>query len=129
MSNMKPLSVYVLFATDADKKYIKINGDGCLAIFDDELSAETAKKKFPGTDFVQANYYTEKQVEHLKARVSELEASAVVPEGWKPMPANPTDEMIDAGADAINFYRVDVMRAYEAMVLAAPLPPEQAQES
>jgi hypothetical protein len=74
--DIKPLSAYVLFATDADQAYIKINDDGCLAIFEDELSAKTAKKKCPGTDFVQVNYYTEKQVEQLKTRVAELEAHA-----------------------------------------------------
>jgi hypothetical protein len=42
-----------------------------------------------------------------------------IPEGFVLVPVEPTDEMIDAGADAINFYRVDVMRAYTAMVLAA----------
>jgi hypothetical protein len=76
MSDMKPLSVYVLFAIDADKTYIKMNTDGCLSIFDDELSAENAKKRCPGTDFAQVNYYTEKQLEQLKARLDELEVSA-----------------------------------------------------
>jgi hypothetical protein len=78
MSDMKPLCAYVLFATDAEKKYIKINGDGCLSIFDDELSAKAAKKKCHGTDFVKVNYYTEKQVKQLKARVAELEAQETI---------------------------------------------------
>jgi hypothetical protein len=83
VSDMKPLCVYVLFSDDIEKKYIQIFGNGCLSFFDDELSAETAKKKFPGTDFVQANYYTERQVEQLKARVAELtEALASLRKPW-----------------------------------------------
>lgn len=42
-----------------------------------------------------------------------------VPEGYILVPVEPTDEMIDAGADAIDGYRVDVMRAYEAMIDAS----------
>jgi len=72
MSTLKPLSVYVLFSTDTDDRYIKVNTDGCLAIFEDELSAETAKKRCPGADFKPVNYYTEKQLEQLKVRVAEL---------------------------------------------------------
>lgn len=48
-----------------------------------------------------------------------LAPQPAVPEGWKLVPVEPTDEMIDAGADAIDGYRVDVMRAYEAMLAAA----------
>lgn len=55
----------------------------------------------------------------LKANLAAAESRPAVPAGWKLVPVEPTDEMIDAGADAIDGYRVDVMRAYEAMVTAA----------
>jgi hypothetical protein len=84
MSDLKPLPVYVLHATDADKAYIKIYKDGCLGIFDDEISAKTAKRRYPGTDVTPVNYYTEKQVAQLKERIVELEARAVVPEWFDP---------------------------------------------
>jgi hypothetical protein len=72
MNDMKPLSVYVLVATNADQKYIMIDADGCLAIFDNDIYAQIAKKRCPGAELLQANFYTEKQVEQLKARVAEL---------------------------------------------------------
>jgi len=43
-----------------------------------------------------------------------------VPDGWKLVPVEPTDEMIDAGCDASNAYRVDMDRSYQAMLAAAP---------
>ena len=63
------------------------------------------------------------------ARIATMLAAAptqvVVPEGWKLVPVEPTDDMISAGADATNAYRVDVMRAYDAMLAAAPDAPIQ----
>ena len=44
----------------------------------------------------------------------------VVPDGWKLVPVEPTDEMINAGCDASNAYRVDMDRSYQAMLAAAP---------
>jgi hypothetical protein len=43
-----------------------------------------------------------------------------VPDGWKPMPLEPTDEMIDAACDACPSYRAAMMQAYDAMLAAAP---------
>jgi hypothetical protein len=126
MSDMKPLCAYVLFATTADKKYIKIDNDGCLAIFEDKISAKTAKKLSPGSDFVKVNYYTEKQVEQLKARVTELEASLVVPKGYKLMPIVSTTVM-DLAALAS---RTDVPdEIWRLMGSFAPAPPSQKIES
>ena len=43
-----------------------------------------------------------------------------VPEGWRAVPVEPTDEMIDAGCDAADAYRVDIVRAYLAMMSVSP---------
>lgn len=48
-----------------------------------------------------------------------LEAQKV-PEGFVMVPAEPTDEMISSGCDAANAYRVDMCRAWTAMLLASP---------
>ena len=45
-----------------------------------------------------------------------------VPEGWKLVPEDPTDEMIGAGAEASRAFRVDILRSYEAMLAASPTP-------
>lgn len=99
MTDMAPLGVYVLYATDTDEKYIKIGQDGSLAIFDDEQSAKAVKLSHPKTDYKQVNYYSEKQVKKLyhqleqaQSRVAELDAESVqavankvcgeLPEGW-----------------------------------------------
>jgi hypothetical protein len=78
VSMLDPLRVYVLFDAGADQQYIKMDDAGCLAIYDDELFAETAKKRCPESDFKPVNYYTEKQVDKLQARVAELEAASAV---------------------------------------------------
>jgi hypothetical protein len=126
MSDIKPLCAYVLFATDSDKEYIKINGDGCLAIFDDELSAKNAKKRCPHTDFKRVSYYTEKQVDQLKARVDALEAILVVPQGWKLMPIVSTTVM-DLAALASSTDVPDEI--WRLMGSFAPVPPSQKVES
>ncbi|MEC8823468.1 MAG: hypothetical protein VX673_05800 [Pseudomonadota bacterium] len=63
----KPLDVYVLYATDAEQRFIKIADDGCLAIFDDEASAKRAKRRNPCTDYEHVNYYSQKQVDKMQA--------------------------------------------------------------
>ena len=50
-------------------------------------------------------------------------AQAQVPDDWKLVPVEPTDEMISAGADASDAFRVDVLRSYEAMLQSAPQQP------
>lgn len=67
----------------------------------------------------------EATVANLEARVRELEAERGVPEGWQPVPAEPTDEMIDHGCDAADAFRVDIVRAYQAMLSAAPQPKKE----
>lgn len=46
-----------------------------------------------------------------------------VPKGWKLVPEDPDDEMIDAACDASGAYRVDFVRAYAAALAKAPQPP------
>jgi hypothetical protein len=51
-------------------------------------------------------------------------AQPAVPEGWKLVPIQPTDEMIDGGLSKVDdlpdFYRVDAVAVYQAMLTAAP---------
>jgi hypothetical protein len=48
-------------------------------------------------------------------------AQPAVPEGWKLVPIEPTDEMLDAAQSRVDdMYRVDAMNSYEAMIKAAP---------
>ena len=54
----------------------------------------------------------EATVENLEQRIRELEAQRV--------PKEPTDEMIDHGCDEADAYRVDVFRAYQAMLAVSP---------
>jgi len=47
--------------------------------------------------------------------------SVKVPEGWKLVPIEPTDEMLDAAQDAVDdTFRLDIVRTYSAMLAAAP---------
>ena len=46
--------------------------------------------------------------------------AAAIPPGWQVMPKEPTDEMVMAGYD----YDTDVCAIYEAMLKAAPQPPQ-----
>lgn len=46
-----------------------------------------------------------------------------VPDGWKLVPIEPTNEMTDAGIDAWNKSPLAVVRQYRAMIAAAPEPP------
>ena len=51
--------------------------------------------------------------------------AAAIPPGWKPVPMEPTEAMLDAGED---FERAPTWRTanvYRAMVAAAPTPPAQ----
>ena len=59
----------------------------------------------------------------ILAAINEMKSRCAVPSGWKPVPVEPTNEMISAGADASNAYRVDIMRSYDAMLAAAPTAP------
>lgn len=43
-----------------------------------------------------------------------------VPEGWKLVPVEPTDEMVDAACDTSDFFRVDFVRAWDAAIKASP---------
>ena len=43
---------------------------------------------------------------------------AVVPDGYVLVPIEPTDEMIDAGCDSSEAYRVDMVMTYKAMLAA-----------
>jgi hypothetical protein len=42
-----------------------------------------------------------------------------IPDGYVLVPAEPTDEMIDLACDITDTYRVEMVRAYEAMIAAA----------
>lgn len=70
----------------------------------------------------QANEAFAKRQEWWNNRMVELEQqlAARVPEGFVVVPVEADDEMIDAGADASNAYRVDVMRTWDAMLASAP---------
>jgi hypothetical protein len=47
--------------------------------------------------------------------------AAPVPEGWKLVPIEPTDEMLDAAqAIVVDIYRVDADRVYAAMLKNVP---------
>lgn len=61
----------------------------------------------------------EATVQNLEQRIRELEAQRV-PEGWQLVPKEPTDEMIDHGCDEADAYRVDIVRAYQAMLAVSP---------
>lgn len=61
----------------------------------------------------------EATVENLEQRIRELEAQRV-PEDWQLVPKEPTDEMIDHGCDEADAYRVDIVRAYQAMLAVSP---------
>lgn len=56
--------------------------------------------------------------QELLAHIEQLEANQI-PDGCVVVPREPTDEMIDAGCEAANFYRVDLMNAYVAMIQVA----------
>ena len=50
--------------------------------------------------------------------------AAPVPEGWKLVPTEPTDEMLDAAQSRIDdMYRLDAMNLYVAMIETAPTAP------
>lgn len=53
-----------------------------------------------------------------------LQASVPVPDGWKLVPVEPTEEMLGACAPPTNeLAQYEAMRAYAAMLTAAPPPP------
>jgi hypothetical protein len=60
----------------------------------------------------------------VKAYTTPPAAQPAVPEGWKLVPIEPTDEMIDDGLSKVDdlpdFYRVDAVAVYQAMLAAAP---------
>jgi hypothetical protein len=63
---------------------------------------------------------------------NEFQPSAVVPEGWKRVPLKPTSEMMFApafGAVTGTLKPSTFSDIYQAMIAAAPQPPEQEQES
>lgn len=57
----------------------------------------------------------EATVQNLEAKVRELEAERV-PDGWKPVPIEPTDAMVDAACILSSF----PTGVYAAMLAAAP---------
>lgn len=46
--------------------------------------------------------------------------AAALPPGFVAVPVEPTDEMIDAGCDAADAFRIDMASAYAAMLAARP---------
>ncbi len=67
--------------------------------------------------------------EFLAKREAQAAQPAPVPEGWKLVPVEQTDEMIDAAQQAVaDIYRVDAVRVYTAMIAEAPEPPAPVQE-
>lgn len=64
-----------------------------------------------------------REKEHLLGLLKDQVPQVAVPEGWKLVPVEPTDDMIWAGAEASRVYRVDIMRSYDAMLAAAPTAP------
>ena len=61
----------------------------------------------------------EATVQNLEQRIRELEAQRI-PKRWKMVTLEPTDEMISSGCDAANAFRVDMCRAWDAMLMASP---------
>lgn len=58
------------------------------------------------------------------ALASRQDQQGQAPEGWRLVPAEPTEEMIDAACEACdrNFGREYLIRGFSAMISAAPLP-------
>jgi hypothetical protein len=62
------------------------------------------------------------KLERAEAKlISMIEDAIEVPAGWKFVPVEPTDEMIDIMADHFDAYRVNCVKAYVALLLASPL--------
>jgi hypothetical protein len=66
--------------------------------------------------------YTLDAEEALRAALeqSDIEIPASVPEGWKLVPVEPTNEMVQAWLDT---YEGNIQTVYRAMLAAAPQPP------
>lgn len=56
------------------------------------------------------------------SRGNSIQTTPAVPIGWKIVPEDPDDEMIDSACDASGAYRVDFVRAYTAALAKAPQP-------
>jgi hypothetical protein len=88
-----------------------------------------------GCRYCQPQEYIDRLGEWLDeqgAILEKLEDSAVVPEGWKRVPLKPTSEMMFApafGAVTGTLKPSTFSDIYQAMIAAAPQPPEQEQES
>lgn len=63
----------------------------------------------------------EAERDELKNKLADQQA---MPEGWKLVPIEPTDEMIDVACESIvgGLFRVDATRVYAAALSAAPKP-------
>ena len=59
-----------------------------------------------------------------------ITTAEIIPEGWKLVPIEPTDEMRNAGRDEVSFvadvgsFDIIATQAYKAMIAAAPKPEE-----
>ena len=65
-------------------------------------------------------------IDHLEAELAALRASpASASEGWKLVPFEPTDAMIECGCRALGalYGQYGASEAYRAMLIAAPPPP------
>lgn len=65
------LVVWVLYDATADKKYIKANDDGALAIFDSEAAARRARAMNQGSDYKRCEYYTAPQPAEQQPTISD----------------------------------------------------------
>jgi hypothetical protein len=74
-------------------------------------------------DFPEEDGRLEWYAEQLEKAFDKLVAQPVVPQGWKLVPIEPTDEMLVADCDLDGFVGVDDTRKlYTAMLAAAPAP-------
>ena len=100
------------------EELVKKHVDGTTFMFRLHQRLRAALTEQAKTHAIELRAY-EATVQNLEQRIRETEAQRV-PEGWKLVPVEPTDEMIDAGCDEADAYRVDIDRAYRAMLSVAP---------
>ena len=89
---------------------------------------EQEGRKFDGdSNYDGDNWYImEMWIRELRAENERLRASpASAPEGWKLVPFEPTDAMIECGCRALGalYGQYGASEAYRAMLAAAPTPP------
>jgi len=90
--------------------------DGWLRAIDEAMVVHHAGVAKATDTYEEARF----KINLLLCIAQDIGALHAVPDGWKLVPVEPTDEMIDAGCDASSAFRVDIDRSYRAMLAAAP---------